>query len=689
MATESDTLRYQYDNFRFCYDNGHSEWLLRAQQCFEFWRGNQWDANDKARLKRESRPALTLNVIESLVRAMQGMHKALRNDVRFLPVSDAGMADAYIRDALWMHTQQYNDFDMLESDLYVKGLIMGRAYADVRMCFDDNLQGHVKIVPRRSQDVILHPSVDTYDPDGWPEVTVRRWVSYNDIRNVYGKEKADAVGTDISPEFFDYEDLFMAQQMGRMPYYMYGALDKSMTNRGHLMLDRQYHMMKMKQMFVDVKTGDMSEVPENWDREKIGYVLANSPDLNTIKREVKTVRWTVSCDNVLLHDEDSPYRWFTTVPFFPMFVDGVTIGAVESLLDPQMMFNKITSQELHIINTTANSGYKVKRGALQNMTPQQLEERGAKSGVVIELDDINNLDKIQPNQTPQGHDRLSFKSDQIMRNLSGVSNQGRGFAREDVAGEAIMANQAAQEVNSAGWMSNLHYTKTLIARRVNDCHQTYYTDTRTVMINAGTTLAPDIETLNIQGGKTGPAFMNDIAKGKFSTVLVPSPTRTSMSEADFKLMLELRQLGIGIPDAMLIELSPANNKAQIMRKLQGESNEAAARAAELEEARASAEAELTKAKAGKEQTAGMLNKARADKFAVEALSDPDASYERVENARIAADTALETRRLDQADAHHNDDVVLKRMDIEAKTKAAESRAAASPKTSAPQKPRGK
>lgn len=693
MATDFDTVRDQYENFRFAYDNGHSDFLRKAEHCFEMYRGNQWDPKDKAQLVREGRPALTLNVIESLVRAMQGMHKALRNDVRFMPIADAGMQDAYVRDMLWLQCQQHNDFDMIESDMYLKGLIMSRAYVDVRMGFDDNLQGHVKIAPRRSQDVILSPSADQYDPDTWPEITVRRWVSYNDIRSQYGKEKADAVGQNLTPSFYDYEDKFMAQQMGQRQYYQHTTLEGSETHRGRLMLDRQYYVMKKKEMFVDIKTGDMSEVPENWDRAKISYVLENSPDLSTIKRETRTVRWTVSCDAELMHNEDSPYRWFTTVPYFPTFVGGVSMCPVEAMIDSQLMLNKVSSQELHIINTTANSGYKLKKGALKNMTVSQLETSGARSGVVIELDDINNIEKIQPNQTPQGHDRLSSKAEQIMRNLGGISDQGRGFAREDMADAAIMSNQAAQEINSASWLSNLHYTKSLIARRVNDLHQSFYTDTRTILANKGTTLSPDIQTLSITNGRAEhsgmPAFMSEIARGKFSTVLVPSPARASMSEADFKLMLELRKLGIGIPDEMLIELSPATNKAQIMQKLQGDSNAAAAEAAKLEAETAAAKNALTNAQAGKEQTAGMLNKARADKFAVEAVSDPEATYERVEMARIKSDGSLNMARLAQENDHHQDNVVLKRMDIAVKSKAAETRSAVAKKTSAPQKPKGK
>lgn len=702
MATEFDTVQSQYQNYRFCYDNGHSDWLRTAKTCFDFYSNKQWDPKDKAKLEREGRPALTLNVIESLVRSMQGIHRSLRNDVRFVPVADASMADATLRNQTWLHIQQQNDFDYLESHVFKKGLIMGRAYYDTRMKFDENLQGEVCITSPRSQDVVLHPSVDEYSSKTWPEVFIRRWVSANDIEAQFGKDKAKHIMNSPIPDFYDYEDTFMAQQMGNLPYYQHHHIDTMLMphNRGHLLLDRQYIKVKRKEHFIDLKTGDTSEIPENWERNRIAAFLEKVPGVSTIKRDVKTICWAVTAGGIVLHEEDSPYKNFTIVPFFPSFIDGITMGAVESLIDPQRMYNKVTSQELHIINTTANSGWKVRRGSLKNMTIQELEQVGAKSGFVAELDDIAQMEKITPNSTPQGHDRLSFKADAIMRNLSGISNQGRGFAREDVAGEAIMANQAAQDINFADWLSNLHYSKVLVARNCMDLAQTYYTETREIMINRGTALAPEMESVVLnqpapqeQGMPMGapdqpappPTLLNDMARGKYSCVLVPSPMRTSMAEGDFKLLLELRQLGIGIDDKLLIELSPAINKTQIMDKLVGDSNQQQAAAAAAAERIAELEAALTQAKAEKEASAAKLNSARADKFAVEAVSDPDASYERIEQQRIEREDARDLQRIELQHQKQVQDYDVAKEANAIKREQAKRSASSPPKKPAPQK----
>ncbi|HRP74481.1 MAG TPA: hypothetical protein PKZ27_02735 [Rhodocyclaceae bacterium] len=586
--------------------------------------------------------------------------------MRYLPTGDADLNSAKVMDAVWLSIQQQNMFDFLETDVYKKGLIMLRSYYDVRVEYDDDYTGHVKITSPRSQDIILDPSIESYDTCDWPRIFKRRFVSHDDVAHKYGKAAAEHLRHTAIPDWYEYEDSFMAQQMGRLPYYKY-SLPEDMTGiRGHLLLEQQYHVYKRKDVFVDVETGDTSEIPETWDRDRISRVLEMTPELSTMRKEVKTVRWTVTCEGQTLHDEDSPYDYFTVVPYFPSFIDGVTKGAVESLLDPQQLYNKVSSQELHIINTTANSGYKVKRGSLLNMTIEEAEEKGSKSGIIFEMDDIQNLEKIQPNQVPQGHDRISFKADQIMRNLAGVSNQGRGFAREDVAGEAIMANQAAQEINSAGWLNNLHRTKQMLVRNVSGCVQNFYTETRVIKINRGSAFKPEMEDVPINAPTEEGTVMNDVTRGRYATALIPSPSRTTMSEGDFKMLLELRKLGIGIPDALLIELSPAANKGKIIEMLQGDSNERQAAAEEQAAQQAAIEAEKAMATARKEEAAAMLNQARAEKAAVEAQVDPDAAYREIEHARIGVDRErmmrefeIKDREVANEEQFHRDDVALR------------------------------
>ena len=91
------------------------------------------------------------------------------------------------------------------------------------------------------------------------------------------------------------------------------------------------------------------------------------------------------------------------------------------------------------------------------------------------------------------------------------------------------------------------------------------------------------------------------------------------------------------------------------------------------------------AKAEKESSAAKLNSARADKFAVEAVSDPDASYERIENERIAREDARELQRIELQRQKQGQDYDVAKEANEIKRVQAKRSASTPPKKPAPQK----
>src|SRR5690606_33433114 len=58
-----------------------------------------------------------------------------------------------------------------------------------------------------------------------------------------------------------------------------------------------------------------------------------------IRKPIRRIRWTVTTQNVVLHDDWSPYDHFTVIPFFPIFRRGSTIGMVDNLEGPQELLN--------------------------------------------------------------------------------------------------------------------------------------------------------------------------------------------------------------------------------------------------------------------------------------------------------------------------------------------------------------
>jgi hypothetical protein len=331
----------------------------------------------------------------------------------------------------------------------------------------------------------------------------------------------------------------------------------------------------------------------------------------------------------VLHDETSPYKHLTIVPFFPFFRHGRTIGVVENLLGPQELLNKTTSQELHVINTTANSGWKIKKGALTNMSVEELEDRGAETGLVLELDDINSAEKILPNQIPTGLDRLSYKAEEAIKSISNVSDSMQGFDREDVAAKAIQAKQQRGSVNFSKVMDNLERTDWLLARNVLDMVQMFYTEERVINITHEYP-TQEADTITINQETPEGMIVNDLTLGEYDVVVTSAPYRATLEDSQFDQAVAMKQLGIAIPDEVLIENSRLARKSELIKRMQesqnspevqqqkelalrGQAAEVADKEASAEEKRARAQAAMAQAGQGEDTAAKMaLEKYKID-----------------------------------------------------------------------------
>lgn len=567
MATDFSTVQEQLDRYVYCRDNGHTEYSAKAETCEAFFAGDQWDEETKQKLKRQRRPALTFNKVLPSCASIFGEQLNNRADIAFKPTKEGVQETADALHKVFIQIGNANRLSWKESELFADGIITGRGFLDVRMNFDRNVFGEVQIDLLNPRNVVLDPDSEEYDPAEWKDCFTSRWLSYNDIRVLYGSKIAkelDSKGqsnTFIGYDFVDERPDTFGGPHDRFPD------DDSHQNRRWRQLERQYKTVRMQEHFVDMITGDTRVIPDGMPREKIARILQEF-DVNVIKRLTEVIQWTVTVDDELVHNEESPYTQFTVIPFFPFFRRGKTIGIVENLIDPQELYNKVRSQELHIVNTTANSGWKVKQGALQNMTTEELEERGAETGLIVELNDMDGLDKIVPNQVPTGLDRISYNSAEDLKEISMASDSMRGFDRADVAAKAIQAKQAQGSTNYTKIFDNLAYTRMLLANRVLDLIQTFYVEERIVHI---TGQAPGEEDQSITINEVTPEgkIARDMTLGTYEVVVSTVPARETFEETQFQQAVALRELGIAIPDEILIENSHLARKGEIAKQMAG------------------------------------------------------------------------------------------------------------------------
>ncbi len=611
-------LRYQW-----CRDNGHTDFVVKADKCDAFFRGDQWTAEDRAKLRLQRRPALTINKILSTIGNVMGEQIYNRSEISYRPRSGAAPENAETLAKVFKQISDNNQLDWKRSDMFADGVITSRGFLDVRINFDDSLVGEVRIDKVNPKNVIIDPDGDDMDPDTWKEVFITKWVTADDIAILYNKADADLLRNRESMFAYGFDSIqTMRDRFGHRNHPAYAnGYDISNVQRDIRMIERQYRKLDKQKHFVSLE-GDTRPIPEDFDRNRIAFFVEKYGFKVTTKL-VARIRWTVTADNVLLHDDWSPYKHLTVVPYFPYFRHGRTLGLVENLLDPQELLNKVSSQELHVVNTTANSGWKVKSGALTNMSPQELEQRGAETGLVLEVngDPDKDVVKITPNSVPSGLDRVSYKAEEHIKTISGVSDSAQGFDREDVAAKAIQAKRQAGQTNLAKPLDSLVRTDFMLARNILDLVQQFYTEERVMTItHAGADQRREQFAVN-QATAEG-TIVNDLTLGEYDVVISSVPQRETLEDSQFEQAMAMREAGISIPEDVIIESSRLLNKRQIVEKMN-----AAAQSPEAQKQQqialegAQAEVDKTKAETMAKHADAGLKQAKAQKEGIAGQKD--------------------------------------------------------------------
>lgn len=620
MPVNDELASEQWNRFQYCRDRGHLEFINKADRCDKFFAGDQWEQADLNALALQKRPAITINKIISTLGTLFGEQIFNRNETIFRPASGAKPETAEALTKCWKSMAQNNQLTYARSELFADGCIRSRGFLDMRLDFTDSMVGDVLIENLNSKNVVIDPDAEEYDPDKWMDVFITKWVTPQDISLLFGEDDAELLKIKDGSSFpYGYDSVERVRDRfgGVLPLAgYYGVHEPSDVRRNIRILDRQYRKLDKQLHFVDIETGDMRPVPQSWDRNRIASVMEKAGGkVSTTKKLVKRIRWTVTADNIVLHNDWSPYKHFTVVPYFPYFRYGRTVGLVENLLGPQELLNKVSSQELHVVNTTANSGWKLKYGALKNMSIEELEQKGASTGLVLELDDIGSAEKITPNATPQGLDRISYKAEEHIKTISNVSDSMQGFDREDVAAKAIQAKTQRGSMNMTKIMDNLARTDYILARNWLDLVQEYMTEPRLIHVTHDN-IAQESETIEVNTPDEGTGeIMNDLTLGEYSIVITSTPHRDTLEDSQFEQTMSMRKAGIQISDEVAIENSRLMRKSEILKALESQKNspeakktaelqmrqlEAAVAVAEAEAQQKTADAQLKAAKTKKE-----------------------------------------------------------------------------------------
>lgn len=591
--------------------NAMRAWAETAKRCVDYFEDRQWSAADLMALKQQGRPALTLNKIKPMVNLVLGYHLNNRTDTTFLPGYD-GQGTAEIAAAL-THTfkqiSEKNQRPYVDSEVFLDGILGGRGYWDWRLDFAQNMLGEVKVRANDPFATYLDPDANEYDLNSGNFVMTSRMVSLEEVEHFYGAAVANMVGpllraggvsTGMPIGSLGYEDEITPWRRfggewddptawGNGLYAFHEYIDAA--RKTVRLLDIQHYVLTKRWFFVDLDTGSQRAIPDFWDRDRIAKAMAwarhKGQPIVAMERPVRRVRWTHMIGDVIAYDDWSAYDTFTIIPFFPYWRRGMTKGMVESLLDPQDELNKRASAELNIIGRSSNGGWMVERGTLDPQQRENLERHGSRPGVIIEWDSKDGTrskpEQISPAATPVAMDRLQKKAEDNIKQIAGINDSALGQVDQaSMSGRAIEARQRQTIVGLEGFISNFHRSVELNGRKGLELIQGHYTEERVIQ-RIGPGRNPIQMVIN---QRTAAGVVNDVTLGDYAIAIDETPLAKSFLEGQWRELLEMKGLGMPIPDDWLIDASSVSRKEELkmqmaqMREMQAAQQAAAAAAGE-------------------------------------------------------------------------------------------------------------
>ena len=207
------------------------------------------------------------------------------------------------------------------------------------------------------------------------------------------------------------------------------------------------------------------------------------------------------------------------------------------------------------------------------MTADDLEEHGAETGLVLEFNRGSTPPaKIPPNQIPTGLDRLGQKAAANIKQISGITDSMLGQDSAEVSGVAIQQKQNRGSMLLQVPLTNLAKTRQYLAEAVLRLVQTYYTEERVIQVTDNEDPYKPRRSMRVNQMDAAGEIVNNLQLGEYDVVVSQAPARDNFDEMQFAEAISLRQVGVPIPDDMIVEYSHLSRKADVadrIRKMQG------------------------------------------------------------------------------------------------------------------------
>ena len=550
------------------------------KQCFEYY--NNWvdgKLGQWSSIQRENmgdRPMLSFNEVRKFVRRIFGNSILMRVEEKILPRDDvADPMVAEILNDLRKYVYDLNKADKISIAQALKDMIIcGRGY--VKCEWNDELDpiGEISMSYVNPFKVYLIGKGERYD-----------LLDRTGIIEVLPMSKEDLL--EWKPEY--------AGQINGLSDSMDSPLagDDYLPEGGSVSVDDYYD--KGENKFTVLRYQKREYTTVTFVKNPItGELVEPAPEVpieeipfEKLTKRMKRIRVTTVCGNVVLEDRISKYKHGRPdmVGFFGDMTMGRITGAVQDLIDPQNEKNKRRSAIIDILNKSPKGSLLVTKNLFDNI------EEARKSIAKSTLTETNAAPgQLSGSISPVPTDLTALpaiigmeqQSVQDMKDITGLGDASLGIVPEGVkSGRGLQELKGPSEVIISVFFDNLLLSRQLLAQMVISLVQQFYTEPRRVRILGDYTqrfIPPELKraieagVVSIEEGakiiQINTTALNDITVGRYDVVIDNVPYSPSERNRQYYDLLNMRAIGVPVPDEEIVRASDVRGKQSILAGLE-------------------------------------------------------------------------------------------------------------------------
>ena len=588
---------------RYKYASGHySRWETEAKEDYKFALGDQWTEDDRQALKNQGRPCLTFNRIKPILSIISGYQRENTPRVKVNPEGGEDRIFSEVMDRIIRAMDKWSHLSYKEMHFFDDGCRCGKGWLEGYLSYEkDPVRGELAFRLLSPYQVLPDPDFREYDlNDGCPYVFKIVPLTKSELKDLY-PSKADLIDGFVKDTDDPVENGFGAiSQEGADDDYGNRPNITTIVNRTdaeeppeqdtRFTLKEYWRLRKVTKYFVIDKT---EGIPKKFGtKEEAQAFIDNQAFGKIIERKVNEMQVSAVACGWILQEDVSPFEPYTSRYPFHRFIaefapnaeteDLRVQGIVRALKDPQKEKNKAKSQNLHILNTQANSGWIGDEDALTDPGWANLESLGSKPGITVKKKKGSELREIQPKGPNVGMLQRENKAEEEFIKVSLINPDLMGIQEGTASGRAISLRIKQAILGLSSLFANFRYSQEILGNFMLELIPLLFDGKKIIRTIGPDYMAKALDKEKYPGGlKEGniEAFLTMVKDHKYDTSITDAGHNETMRFEIFQELSELLKGGAPIPIELLIDYMDLPNSQEVKDKIKEYQQRLAAAAA--------------------------------------------------------------------------------------------------------------